>query len=67
MLAHVPVYLILSFVHHNHSLERLTWHDGVIPKDEIWVKLGGDKGGGSFKMNYQLLNVPKRRGHLFGA
>ncbi len=44
--------------HHNHSLERLTWHDGIIPEEEVWVKLGGDKGGGSFKMNFQLLNVP---------
>ena len=28
---------------------RLTWHDGVIPPDEIWVKIGGDKGGNSMK------------------
>ncbi len=46
-------------MHHNHSFDRLTWHDGIIPEEEIWVKLGGDKGGGSFKMNFQLLNVPK--------
>ncbi|XP_064402593.1 uncharacterized protein LOC135348339 isoform X1 [Halichondria panicea] len=31
-------------------VHRLTWHEGKIPADEIWVKLGGDKGGGSFKM-----------------
>lgn len=35
----------------------LTWHDGVIPEDEIWIKIGGDKGGGSFKMNFQICNV----------
>jgi len=29
----------------------------VIPPDEIWVKIGGDKGGGSFKMNFQICNV----------
>ena len=36
---------------------RLTWHDGVIPENEIWVKLGGDKGGGSFKMSLQIGNL----------
>ena len=35
-----------------------TWHDGIIPDMEIWVKLGGDKGGKTFKMNFQLVNVP---------
>ena len=35
---------------------RLTWHDGMIPKDEIWVKIGGDKGGGSCK--FQICNAP---------
>ena len=39
-------------------LERLTWHEDVLPTDEIWVKLGGGKGGGSFKMNFQIVNVP---------
>ncbi len=28
----------------------------MIPDSEIWVKLGGDKGG-SFKMNFQICNV----------
>lgn len=31
--------------------------DGAIPDDEIWLKLGGDKGGGTFKMCFQHLNV----------
>ena len=21
---------------------KLTWHDGMIPEDEIWVKIGGE-------------------------
>ena len=29
----------------------------LVPQDEIWVKLGGDKGGGSFKMFLQLVNT----------
>lgn len=29
----------------------------MIPEQEIWLKLGGDKGHGSFKLNLQLCNV----------
>ena len=36
---------------------RLTWHDGAIPDDEIWVKIGGDHGGGSFKLMLQIANL----------
>ena len=39
------------------SVHRITWHKGAIPDDEVWLKLGGDKGGGTFKMCFQLLNV----------
>lgn len=35
----------------------LTNHGGSIPENELWVKLGGDKGQGSFKFNLQLVNV----------
>ena len=38
-------------------MDRLTWHKGAIPDDEVWLKLGGDKGGGTFKMCFQILNV----------
>ena len=34
----------------------MTWHGDRIPQDEIWIKIGGDKGGGSFKMNYLIVN-----------
>ena len=40
------------------SLDKLTWHGGAIPSDEVWVKIGGDKGGSSFKMNFHIMNVP---------
>ena len=33
------------------------WHEGI-PADEIWIKIGGDKGGGSFKAALQVLNLP---------
>ena len=35
----------------------LTNHGGTIPQDELWFKLGGDKGRGSFKFNIQLVNI----------
>ena len=38
------------------SVHRITWHKGAIPEDEVWIKLGGDKGGGTFKMCFQHLN-----------
>lgn len=41
------------------SSTGLTWHGGAIPPDQLWVKLGGDKGRGSFKFNLQLVNSPK--------
>ena len=32
---------------------KLTWHN-TIPEDEVWVKVGGDHGGGSFKLTLQI-------------
>lgn len=36
---------------------RLTWHEDLIPADELWIKIGGDKGGGTFKMAFEICNV----------
>lgn len=44
-----------SIIHR--SPAGLTWHDGAIPSDEVWVKLGGNKGHGSFKLNLQVINT----------
>ena len=41
----------------NIRTHHLTWHNGIIPSNEIWIKVGGDKGGGTFKFCFQLLNV----------
>lgn len=30
---------------------------GLIPKDEVWIKVGGDKGGKTFKQMVQIANV----------
>jgi len=35
----------------------LTWHNGAIPSNELWLKIYGDKGCGSFKLNLQLVNT----------
>ena len=40
-------------------MDRLTWHGGLIPLEEIWVKIGGDKGGSTLKASFQLCNVPR--------
>ncbi len=45
------IIVLQNRVHH------LTWHDGRIPSDELWIKFGGDKEGGSFKMSFQIANV----------
>ena len=37
--------------------KRLTWHGGAIPEEEIWLKIGGDHGGGSFKLMCQIATV----------
>ena len=39
------------------SVHRVTWHKGAIPDDEIWVKIGGDMGGNTFKMCFQICNM----------
>ena len=40
-----------------HKNGQLTWHDGAIPDNEIWIKIGGDHGGSSFKMCIQVVNL----------
>ena len=40
--------------------QQLTWHDGTVPSDEIWVKFGGDHGGNSFKLCLQVVHLKER-------
>ena len=37
----------------------MTWHNGSIPAEKVYLKLGGDHGQGSMKMEFQIANVPK--------
>ena len=44
------LYLLHTFLSMNCArLNRLTNHNGAIPENEIWIKIGGDKGGKSVK------------------
>lgn len=45
-------------VFHNERAGRLTW-ENAIPDNEVHIKLGGDAGGGSFKMAFQIANLEK--------
>ncbi|KAK3721669.1 hypothetical protein QZH41_013820, partial [Actinostola sp. cb2023] len=35
--------LIYGHIEENMKFQKLTWHDGLIPSQEIWLKIGGDK------------------------
>ena len=41
------------------AAEMLTWHDGTIPDDQIWIKIGGDHGKQSMKLTFQIINLQK--------
>ena len=47
--------------------QLLNFHEGNIPDDQIWVKIGGDHGGDSFKLCLQIANVksPNSRENAF--
>ena len=50
--------LVMHYITKHSDAGQLTWHDGAIPATDISVKIGGDHGGGSFKMSFQLANAP---------
>ena len=41
--------------------DKLTWHDGAIPENEVWVKVGGDHGQGRLKFNLAIVNTKNPR------
>ena len=43
---------------HINNIDHVTWYNGAIPEGEVWLKLGGNKQGGMFKLCFQYLNVP---------
>ena len=39
------------------EVNQLSWHDGAIPQNEIFIKVGGNHGGDSLKFMLQDGNV----------
>ena len=35
----------------------LVWHNRVILEDEIWINVGGDNGGSTFKLAFQIVDT----------
>lgn len=54
------IYFVFAclFISCNGRNGRLTW-ENAIPEDEVHIKVGGDAGGGSFKMAFLIANVQK--------
>ena len=51
------VELVVHYIQLHADAGTLTWRDGSIPEDEVWVKVGGDHGGESFKLCFQIVNT----------
>ena len=51
--------LVLHYLDQHEVAGALTWHNGELPGDEMWVKVGGHHGGGSFKLPYSSLPTSK--------
>ena len=51
------VAVVMHFLDILNESDSLTWHSGTIPQSEVWLKIGGDHGGGNFKLSLQIANV----------
>eukprot|EP00117_Sycon_ciliatum_P024768 scpid36716/ scgid20708/ len=49
---------VMHYLDEHHKVGNLVWHDGGIASDLVVVKIGGDHGGGSFKLCFQIANFP---------
>ena len=47
---------VLAMLNQYQECNKLVWQ-GSIPDDEVWIKIGGDHGGSTFKMCFQVLNT----------
>ena len=48
---------VLALLDQYEEVNQLSWHDEAIPQNEIFIKVGGDHGGDSFKFMLQVGNV----------
>eukprot|EP00117_Sycon_ciliatum_P000960 scpid48110/ scgid3364/ len=51
------VAVVLHYLQLYDAAKQLTWRNGTIPATEVWIKLGGDHGGHSFKFVMQVANL----------
>lgn len=51
--------IVMHYLNLYDECGKLHWHDGAIPGNQVWVKLGGDHGGGSFKFVLEIANVER--------
>ena len=52
----LPV-LVSNLLNQYQEKEKMTWHNQTIPDDEIWIKIGADHRGDSFKLVLEVANV----------
>ena len=52
----LPVF-VSNLLNQYQEKEKLTWHNKTISDDEIWIKIGADHGGDSFKLVLKVANV----------
>ena len=51
--------IVTNMLNQYQQKNMLTWHSEHIPESEIWLKIGGDFGGSSFKCMLSTLNVER--------
>ena len=52
----LPVF-VSNLLNQCQEKKKLTWHNQTIPDDEIWIKIGADHRGDSFKLVLEVANV----------
>ena len=58
-MVHYPdlIGLVMHYLGQHKTVGMLSWHSGALPKEEIWIKICDDHGGGSFKLSFQIANT----------
>ena len=55
----LPGFVSASLNQHR-EVNHLSWHDGAIPQNEIFINVGGDHGRDTFKFMLKVRNVKTR-------
>ena len=51
------VEVVVYFLDKLNNAKCLTWRNGI-PESEVWLKIGGDHRGGTFKLSFQVRGIP---------